>query len=59
MILNNDVVVETNSYTSAIYKTMDIVLPPSDCSHLLCHFLLGKYTLSIENITNELMVFIN
>jgi hypothetical protein len=29
------VVVETNSYTSAIvYKTMDFVLPPSDCSHL-------------------------
>ena len=35
---------------------MDIVLPPSNCSHLWCHFLFDKYTLSIENITNSFQI---
>ena len=39
-----------------VYKTMDIVLPPSNCSHLWCHFLFDKYTLSIENITNSFKI---
>ena len=35
---------------------MDIVLPPSNCSHLWCHFLFDKYTLSIENITDSFKI---
>ena len=46
--------VETNSYTSAIGSIRPVTLsfrPQTVPIYLWCHFLFGKYTLSIENIT--------
>ena len=51
---NDPVVVETNSYTSAIGSIRPVTLsfrPQTVPIYLWCRFLFGKYTLSIENIT--------